>query len=321
MRRALVLAATIGVGLGVIACTTGLPLTELPQNSMVPNFGPVAQVDRMAENLYFVPGGGGNTAIFVHDTGVLVVDTKVARNGQTIIDVVRSITDKPITEIVNTHHHPDHAGSNAEFPAAVEIIAHENARTNMANTPAFQTEEGRVGLPDRTFRDRMTLFSGRDAVDLYYFGRAHTNGDTFVVFRNARVMHAGDAFPMLGGILIDRSAGGSALALPDTLTGAIDNVHNVDRVITGHASVAPWQTLVDFRDFHRLMLAHAQAEHAAGHTAEQALASFHPPEKYNSWRWGQPNSAPSAAAPIGPTAGGRAPPAGGYFATIYGELQ
>ena len=50
----------------------------------------------------------------------------------------------------------------------------------------------------------MTLLSGNDSIDLYYFGAAHTNGDTFVVFRNARVMHAGDAFANKGQPLIDR---------------------------------------------------------------------------------------------------------------------
>ena len=63
----------------------------------------------------------------------------------------------------------------------------------------------------------MTLLSGKDAIDLYYFGPAHTNGDTFVVFRNARVVHAGDAFANKGQPLIDRNNGGSGIAYPETI--------------------------------------------------------------------------------------------------------
>ena len=64
----------------------------------------------------------------------------------------------------------------------------------------------------------MTLLSGKDAIDLYYFGAAHTNGDTFVVFRDARVMHSGDAFANKGQPIIDANNGGSGIAYSDTMT-------------------------------------------------------------------------------------------------------
>ena len=73
----------------------------------------------------------------------------------------------------------------------------------MAKMPAFQSATGKVGLPDRTFTDKLTLFSGRESVDLYYFGAGHTNGDAFVVFRDVRVMHAGDIFATKGLPLLD----------------------------------------------------------------------------------------------------------------------
>ena len=317
MRRSVILASVIGAGLLAIGVAAQLPITRLPQNAQVPNFGPVQQIDRMADNLYFVPGGGGNTAVFVHANGVLLVDTKVPKNGQTLIDIVKKVTDKPITHIVNTHTHFDHAGSNQEFPASVEIVTHENTKTYLANSDPYKPEAAKVFLPDRTFKDRMTLLSGKDAVDLYYFGPIHTGGDAFIVFRDARVMHGGDAFPMQGGILIDRRNGGSALAAPDTLAKAAATVKNVDRVITGHASVVPWQGFVDFRDFHKLIMDHARASFAAGKTAEQALAEFKPPAKFKDWRYGQgPITLPPGTPP-----GIQPPPPGGYFATIYAELK
>ena len=98
----------------------------------------------------------------------------------------------------------------------------------MQKMPAFQEAANKHGLADRTFKDGMTLLSGKDSIDLYYFGPAHTNGDAFVVFRNARVMHAGDAFANKGQPLIDRDNGGSGMAYPDTIAKVASAIKNVD---------------------------------------------------------------------------------------------
>ena len=111
------------------------------------------------------------------------------------LDQVRTVTDKPVTMIINTHTHGDHTGSNLFFPATVEIVTHENTTANMEKMPVFQDPANKNGMPDQTYKDCLTLLGGNDAIDLYYFGPAHTNGDTFVVFRKRRVMHAGDVFP------------------------------------------------------------------------------------------------------------------------------
>src|SRR4029079_19123170 len=121
---------------------------------------------------------GGNTAVFVTEHGVVLVDTKLPAWGSVVLDRVRSVTDKPITTIINTHTHKDHTGGNAFFDPSVEIIAHANTQTNMARMDLFASR----GLPTRTFTDRMSIGDGRNRVDLYYFGRGHTNGDTWVVF-------------------------------------------------------------------------------------------------------------------------------------------
>jgi cyclase len=220
--------------------------------------------------------------VFVRNDGVLLVDTKLANNGQGILDQVRTVTDKPITHILNTHTHGDHTGSNMFFPANVEVVTHANTAANMAKMPEFQGE-GRVGAPDRTFEDRLTLFSGRDAVDLYYFGAGHTDGDAFIVFRDARVMHSGDIFATKGLAFLDVNNGGSGVAIGDTLTKAANGIANVDRIITGHTDTLPWQDLVDYAEFNRLFLEHARASRAAGKTPEQAAADLQLPAKFSGY--------------------------------------
>ena len=175
---------------------------------------------------------GGNTAMFVTADGVVLVDTKLAGYGQDILDLVASVTDKPVTTIINTHTHFDHTGSNNEFPDTVEFIVHENTRAQMAratcqpvtNCEAFKGENAKY-LPATTFSSRRALFGGQDRIDLYYFGRGHTDGDTFVVFRAARTVHTGDMFQRKGLPFIDVANGnGSATEFGSTLHRAVDGI-------------------------------------------------------------------------------------------------
>ena len=70
-------------------------------------------------------------------------------------------------------------------------------------------------LPKRTFKDKMTIGSGADQINLYYFGPAHTGGDAFVEFAALRVMHVGDTFPNKGLPIMDKINGGSGVQYAD----------------------------------------------------------------------------------------------------------
>jgi cyclase len=302
MKRPIVLGTIVGLGVTAMTVFGQAPQPNAPAAN-APRFPPIESIETIATNLYRITGEGGNSAVFVRGDGVLLVDTKLANNGQALLDQIKKVTDKPITHIVNTHTHGDHTGSNSFFPARVEIVTQENTSANMAKMPAFQAEDGKVGLPDRTFKDKMTLFSGKESVDLYYFGAAHTNGDAFVVFRDARVMHAGDLFATKGLPLLDVNNGGSGVAIGDTIAKAAAGIKNVDRVITGHSDTMVWQDFVDYGEFNRLFLEHAKASLAAGKTPEQAAADLKLPAKFSSYNLT-----------------GRGGPAGN-LTVIYGELK
>ena len=301
MQRATVLCITLGSGLLAIAVFA----QQTPPAQPAFQFPSITTIEKLSDNLYRIPGAGGHTAVLVRSDGVLLVDTKVENNGKTLLDMVKKVTDKPVTHIVNTHTHFDHTGSNAEFPAQVEVVTHDNTKTNMEKMDAFKSDAGKVGLPNRTFKDRLTLFKGKEAVDLYYFGAAHTNGDAFVVFRDAKVMHAGDAFAGKRQPLLDVNNGGSGVAIGETFAKAAAGIKNVERVITGHSDVVPWQDFVDYGEFNRLFLAHAKASMTAGKTPEQAMNEFKLPEKFTGY-----DLKPSSRS--GP---------GGNFTTIYAELK
>jgi glyoxylase-like metal-dependent hydrolase (beta-lactamase superfamily II) len=118
--------------------------------------------------------------VFITDDGVTLVDDKLAGWGQAVLDKVKSVTNKPITTIVNTHTHGDHTGNNGFFGANVEIVAQDDTKTAMQKMDAFKGE-GAKFLPGKTHKDKLSLGTGKDRIDLYYFGRGHTGGDTFVV--------------------------------------------------------------------------------------------------------------------------------------------
>jgi glyoxylase-like metal-dependent hydrolase (beta-lactamase superfamily II) len=247
-----------------------------------PQGPPVAQIEKVSDNLYELIGGGGNTAVFVTDGGVTVVDTKLANWGPAILEKIKTVTDKPITRIINTHTHGDHTGSNEFFGATVEIVAQENTKANMEKMDAFKGDKS-VFLPKKTFKDKMSIGKGKDEIDLYYFGAAHTNGDAFVVFRNLKVMHAGDAFAGKTPPIIDTMNGGSAVAYGKTLAGAASKIKNVDTIITGHAAMRMTPAdLKEYADFNNDFLAWVNDEIKAGKTAEQAGAEYKIPEKYAS---------------------------------------
>jgi len=284
MRRSIVLGTLMAAG----AFSLAVSAYQAPPSPPAPK---VVEVEKIKDNLFMLKGGGGNTAVFVGTTGVVVVDTKLPGWGQPILDKVKELTPKPVTTIINTHTHGDHVSGNVEFPATVDIVTQENTKANMEKmaTPTgipagtmpnvFQASGGK-GMPKRTFKDTMTLDKGADRIDLYYFGRGHTNGDAFVVFPALRVMHAGDIFARKGPPLLDANNGGSGVAIGDTLAKAAAGIKAVDTVITGHSTLMTWADLQEYARFNQDFLEWVRAEMKAGKTVEAAAAEYKIPEKY-----------------------------------------
>jgi len=235
---------------------------------------PTGAIQHIRDNLYKVPGAGGNTTVFIREDGVVLVDTKLANNGEAILKQVQTVTDKPVTMIINTHQHPDHNGSNDYFknqkPNYIQVVAHENVKKAMSAAPRPIP----ATIPDLTFNSSMRLGSGKDRIDLYYFGAGHTNGDAFVVFPSVRAMCIGDLMAWNMAPLIDPAAGGSVIELGKTLSKAQATIKNVDLVIEGHGNVNTWKGMVAYGDFMRTLVQTARAGLAKKQTTEQALAEL-----------------------------------------------
>jgi cyclase len=285
MRRAIVLGALIVVG-GLSLAVAGV---QAPQPAgPTPAALQATRIEKVKDTLYIITGSsptprdafsGGNTAVFLTDTGVVVVDTKLAGWGQVILDRIKSVTSKPITTIINTHTHGDHTGSNEFFGTTVDSIVQENTKANMERMDAFKGDKARF-LPKRTYKDKMSIGAGKNQIDLYHFGAGHTNGDSFVVFTALRTMHAGDMFPWKDAPFIDRTNGGSGVEWPRTLAKVIGGVKNVDTVIGGHQPVATWQDLQTYQRYTADLLAATEGAMKAGKSVDDATASNNLTTKY-----------------------------------------
>jgi len=273
MKRGMVLGMLLALG-ALAAVKAQTPAADAPI---------VIEVEKVKDNLWVLRGGGGNTAVFATAGGVVVVDAKNPGWGQPILDKIKTLTDKPVITLINTHTHGDHVSGNVAFPATVEIVTQENTKTNMEKLPIFKENAGR-GLPGKTFKDRMTLGKGADQIDLYYFGPGHTNGDAWVAFPAHRIVHAGDLFARKELPFVDASNGGSVLHYPETLMKAHRGIKNVDTIINGHHPVqTTWADLKEFADFNQDFLTFAQAQLKTGKTPEQAAAEWKLPEKYKGY--------------------------------------
>jgi len=242
------------------------------------------EIQKVKDTLYVITGGGGNTAAFITEKGVVIVDTKNPGMGPGILEKVKSVTDKPVTMIINTHTHGDHVGSNSAFTGAVEFVAHENCKSSMEKMAAFQTDDGKKFLPGKTYKDKLSLLKGNDKIDLYYFGRGHTSGDTFVVFPALKIMHAGDMYAFAKGLpIIDINNGGSGLEYPKTLMKAAASIKGVDNVIPGHSPVAEFAAFKEYGEFLRDFVAAVDQLKKAGKTIDEAVADLKLPDKYKDY--------------------------------------
>jgi cyclase len=282
MKRCVVLVALITMGW----CAITLAGYQAPAQGPTAPALQATKIEKVKDNLYIITGSsdlaafsGGNTAVFITDAGVVLVDTKLPGWGPTILERVKTVTSKPVKTIINTHSHNDHSGSNEFFAANVDSVVHENTKANMAKMEEYRGDKAKF-LPKQTFKDKRSIGTGKDQIDLYYFGRGHTNGDIFIVFPALRTMHSGDLFAQKMLPLVDTMNGGSVLDYPQTLTKAVDGIRNIDTVIPGHRPTTTWNEFREFAAFTKDFVDFARSSVNAKKTVAQAAAEYKVPAKY-----------------------------------------
>lgn len=226
---------------------------------------------------YIQPDGSwylNNSAFLVGEQGVVLVDTtSTERRSRALLDAVRSVTDRPLRTLVNTHHHGDHSHGNWLLPEAT-IIGHDKCRTEMVAAGLLGTllfpdvEWGRIEVtpPFVTFSDRLTVWVDDLEVQLLHFGTpAHTTNDVVAWVPSERLLLSGDlVFNGGSPLVMQGSVAGSLLAL-DALR-ALD----AERIVPGHGDVCEPDVLDGLERYYRFLQAVAEEGVAAGWTPMEA---------------------------------------------------
>jgi glyoxylase-like metal-dependent hydrolase (beta-lactamase superfamily II) len=199
---------------------------------------------KLADDLYVIHNEvvPGNTTALVTNEGVILVDDKFPVDVDNILAEVKKFTNQPVKYVVNTHYHGDHSGGNAKLQQmGVQVVTSEKTRDYMA---MFK----QPGLSNVTIKDHGHIYLGGKEVELYYFGRSHTGGDTVAYFPAQKVIAMGDMFTFGDATpeLVDYRGGGSAV----DWTGTVDEALKLDfdRVVPGHGDVTNKAELRKFRE-------------------------------------------------------------------------
>ncbi len=231
---------------------------------------------KVAGNVYIITGAGGNIGVSAGSDGLVMIDDQYAPLAPKIEAALKTITDKPVRFVLNTHYHGDHTGGNEHFGKTAPIVAHENVRKRLASGV---TRGGRTtppapkgALPVLTFNESVTIHLNGEEVRAVHMPHGHTDGDSVIWFTQSNVVHMGDDFFNGFYPFIDQENGGSVRGLIANLDKVISMMPADAKVIPGHGALSDKAGLTKFRDVVRATLNVVEQGVAAGKTAEQLKA-------------------------------------------------
>lgn len=269
-------------------------LLSVSAAAQTPNFDAVQiKTIKVAQNIYMLEGQGGNIGVSIGDDGVLLIDDQFAPLTAKHIEAIKAITDKPVRFLINTHYHWDHVGGNENLgKAGVLIVAHDNVYRRMNSHQVVNLLKQdiqpypKAALPVITYNDRVTYHINGDELTAYKVPRSHTDGDSFVRFRNANVVHTGDVFASGRYPFIDVENGvGSVKGIVKAMDEFIPTLDDLTKVIPGHGPVSGKKEVIAYRKMINTVATRVEALVKKGKTLEQVIAAK-PLREYDE-EWGK----------------------------------
>ena len=209
---------------------------------------------QLAPRVYALFGSGGNMGLLVGDDGAVLIDDQYAPLSDKIKAAIARLTDKPVRFILNTHLHGDHTGGNEAFgKSGAVIVAHDNVRKRLS-TPQFSQRFNRTtppapaaALPVVTFAEDLTLHLDGDSIRVVHVPPAHTDGDAFIYFAKANVIHMGDTFTNGSYPFVDVGSGGTIDGYLTAADRVLAIANDQTKIIPGHGAVATKAELQEYR--------------------------------------------------------------------------
>jgi cyclase len=232
----------------------------------------------VAKNIYMLQGAGGNIGVSVGPDGILIVDDQFAPLAGKILAALQRLNPGKLKFILNTHHHGDHTGGNAQLGRDAHIVAHANVRKRLGG----ERTEGKAGLPIITFDDSLSIHFNGEEIKAIHVPPAHTDNDSIIYFTGANVIHFGDTFFSGRFPNIDLNGGGSVRGYIQNVGDALKKTPPDAKLIPGHG---PLSTVKELKEFHQMLVETStivQKAIDAGKTLEQTKADGLP-DKWKSW--------------------------------------
>ncbi|AZQ43988.1 MBL fold metallo-hydrolase [Nonlabens ponticola] len=195
---------------------------------------------QLTDNFYMLEGRGGNILIAVASDEVMMIDSQFAPLSDKLKTAIAAITDKPLTYLVNTHHHGDHTGGNENFNNEnLNIVAQANVlkRLQEANKPDGY-------LPEITLVEEMRIDLPDENAMIIHVHNAHTDGDSFVYFPKSNVVHMGDVFFNGRYPYIDLKSGGSVNGYIEAQQRVLATINPDTQIVPGHGNLGTYKDLV-----------------------------------------------------------------------------
>jgi glyoxylase-like metal-dependent hydrolase (beta-lactamase superfamily II) len=253
------------------------------------------QALKVRDNIWMLVGAGGNITVQAGDEGVLIIDTQFAPLSDKIMAKIRELSDQPLRYIINTHHHSDHVGGNANLKAAgftpvggnvggdlsdagegARILAHENVLLHMASDDSISTEM----WPTMTyFTDKKDIYFNGEGVRVIHQPNAHTDADSIIFFRRSDVITTGDAYITSFYPFIDMSSGGTINGFINTANAIIDLIipeYGQDGgtlVIPGHGRLSDIGDVINWREMLTIVRDRIVDMKSRGMSLEEVLAA------------------------------------------------
>jgi glyoxylase-like metal-dependent hydrolase (beta-lactamase superfamily II) len=231
--------------------TKTLALTALLTTSIISSSSLFAKKEvkitstKLTNTIYMLSAKGGNVGVFIGADGTFIIDDQFAPMSEKLLAKIKSLGGESPKFLINTHFHGDHTGGNENFgKKGAMIIAHKNVRSHLQEGSLVKTfnmvtpPAPAAALPVITYTEKMYFHLNKDDISIIHTPKAHTDGDSFIYFKQANVVHAGDIFFNGFYPFIDPDNGGSLkgmIAAVDTLL-AITDANS--KIIPGHGPLA-----------------------------------------------------------------------------------
>lgn len=269
-----------------------LLLLSVPAVAQQDFSGVEIQTIEVTQGIHMLVGAGGNIGVCSGEDGVFLIDDQYAPLTEKIRAAVGKISQQPIRFLLNTHWHGDHTGGNENMgKAGVLIVAHDNVRQRMSTEQFIKffgskTEPSpKAALPVVTFNDTVTLHLNGDEIRATHVPPAHTDGDSFVYFRNANVLHTGDLYFAGMYPFIDSGSGGDISGMILAADTMLEIIDDETKVIPGHGPLSNRAELASYRQMLSTIRDRVAKLVAEGKTPEE-VATAKPTTDFDE-TWGQ----------------------------------